>query len=954
MNRIGQDQSGEHPSGARARRIAGWKGHVVATALLLLTWHDPVAVAAPPDTVTTGEPQAPQQLRQARDEWLKAERASAVLADRVRRLSWFLLMGEWAADRGVGLSSNAFDVLSGGLDGLSSLANDLQTSPDLERELVADPFLAMRFDLVAARREELANKRDLSRRDELARLSQLRQLNATYRNLLQQILSAQTGTLTGQTDLAVLAGQTAISQFEQAEAIVGARRDYYLFQDEPALVDPATAELPLARQLAAPFDVSVIRHQHALNALWLCRQARQLEGAAQASVLERALRSVDAARSSEGDAGIVASYAEGVVCDALGRLKTAANPLSASTHADAEPLFARSAQALTIALKQLEQSGAESELLADTRKLVEDALGDESSLRRAAEELALGDSKAALSTLTRGLHRHRSGRLALRAAELQWRTGALQGEALTAAFDQITAQGGLPEIDPDLVETRRRVQVIETWKALTQRAEGQAENRSARSAHLAQAVADWPVDGSRDEHSYWISAAHRSLAIATLFLVNPAKHTAAARAALMDSPEVVAELSRRSQDASLADSSTLREAESIARIAEGHFTLGLVSDGSERARWAFAAAADLDARQPPLAIRLSTSGSTVMNALLAGDQESRAGSTNRERTLRIAAQKMVPAVIAMNLGAPEEVADVLISVRREVRAGGHQFSAEQQLDPRDVGGAAEGLLADSLASTAIALTRADRASEAVACLLEELWPELERPADLTLVDWAVVSDRVVAVADPLVIHALAYALEQYAVEGLPEGHGASRAILQAALAANRAAQTVWSQNIVWRRRWPHLNPLLEEGIARLVSDAAALETVAQLRSELRLNEARQVLGQALRRHPDSVAVRDEFVRALVDESQVSPLQKRELLETALSQLTRQQSEPVARTLLRAELCDRLGRHAEALTEYRTVVAMTAPGDEVDRAASVRARSRIVSLGLTGTRSVAER
>ena len=147
------------------------------------------------------EPSVPSSLTESSQRLATARIEGGRLEDipsRVRFATWQLLVGELAADRGVGLSSGSFDELTNGLKALDQLLVELKEQPQFERELTKHLQLTMRFDAMQARRAVLEKQREVSRTDELQRLSQLREINRSYRDLIQNLMRLQTSQVLGQ------------------------------------------------------------------------------------------------------------------------------------------------------------------------------------------------------------------------------------------------------------------------------------------------------------------------------------------------------------------------------------------------------------------------------------------------------------------------------------------------------------------------------------------------------------------------------------------------------------------------------------------------------------------------------------------------------------------------------------------------------------------------------------
>ncbi|MGE5191591.1 MAG: hypothetical protein ACM3U2_03760, partial [Deltaproteobacteria bacterium] len=99
-------------------------------------------------------------------------------------------------------------------------------------------------------------------------------LNREYRALLQQMFQLQTELLLGRNEEVSKLGETASQHLATANRLVAARRDFYLFEDEPAVDEEGERELKLTKHLAAPFSDDVQQHHEALRALALYRLSR--------------------------------------------------------------------------------------------------------------------------------------------------------------------------------------------------------------------------------------------------------------------------------------------------------------------------------------------------------------------------------------------------------------------------------------------------------------------------------------------------------------------------------------------------------------------------------------------------------------------------------------------------------------------------------------------------------
>lgn len=326
----------------------------------------------------------------------KARQQDSGLESRVRESTWRILLGELASDKTLNLSSGAYDSLTRGLSELDQLLTELEKTPDLERKLSTQTQLAMRFDAAVARRSEAVAKKDLSRTEELARLSQVRELNRAYRTLIRHLISGQTESLLGQVGETARNGEEAGKQLTLAEQIVGKRRDFYLFEDEPA-IEGNNSELKLIQELAGPYSDDVRRHQRALLGVTLCRLAMQADPPSK-EVLEAGLAQAEAALVDATAPNAVALYAHGLASLELGRLLTQNEPFQQQSHLAASDLFRKSQESLLNARKALPEQAKLAELRSELDRLIAEGTGPEVFLSRSLELEQRSDLKGGLGT----------------------------------------------------------------------------------------------------------------------------------------------------------------------------------------------------------------------------------------------------------------------------------------------------------------------------------------------------------------------------------------------------------------------------------------------------------------------------------------------------------------------------------------------------------------------------
>jgi len=876
------------------------------------------------------------------DSAAKARQQETTLESRIRESTWRLLQGEIASDKGLGLSSGAFDALTRGLAELDQLLTELEQKPDLERKLSTQSQLAMRLDVAVARRADAVAKKDISRADELARLSQLRELNRTYRTLIRHLLSVQTEQLLGQADETANNGEEAAKQLTLAEQVVGKRRDFYLFEDEPAL-EGNYSEIKLIQEIAAPYADDVRRHQRALLGVALCRLALQSETPSK-EVLEAALTQADAALADAATPNAVALYARGLACLEIGRLLTRSEPFKDEQHKAALTWFQKSQESLVSAQKAMPEKVKLSALRTELDQLIAEGTGPNVYLSRALELEQRGDLKGAALALVRGVTRHRSRELAMAWIETQWRAGTVDTAGLEKLLTELVQAAVIKPDDAEYLTLRGRIRVISVWRTLAAADDvkpvdvQQAELSKRLMAGLADLKA---VPPSIAESMRWSNEAYIALAESTALLLDQSRDTAEAARSLQKVPLITAELERLLAGKAPHEQLRYWEAIQLARVAEGYLALRLVPDYQDRARLAFAAAADAGSKLSNGSMALTPAGGAMLRAILQREESASNRLAQEERQLRVSLQKMLPALVAMPLSDPNAVADSLVVAHRTARTASPAWDPRKQLDARDTIGARDGLVADSRAITAMALVAAKKSDVALQELLTDLWPNINA-SDLTLVDWNVIRDKAAELTDPLNLYALALAMEEYSVSVLPPDAPPRATLLKQALALFERSLSILTETSAWRERWPYLSALSEAGRDRLANEDAALRQAKLLRADLRLAEARNILEQARKRHPQSIKLQQELVQALIDEAQLSPDKQQALLTQALAQLEAEaQNEsniPTSTLLTLAELRERLGNVAEASQAYREIVARSDNQSE-----RLKARSRLVVL-----------
>ena len=879
-----------------------------------------------------------KRLQAARSE----RRNDNTLESRIRETTWRLLIGELATAEDVTLSSGGYDALKRGLDELNTLLGEVNADSESVRKLMEQPHLVMRLDAAVARRADAEVRREISRADELSRLSQLRELNREYRELIQQLLGQQTDFLLGRTDEVARRGAATAQRLTAAEQVVAKRRDYYLFKDEPGLEND-TAELELVKQLALPFSNDARTHNEALRALTLCRLAGRNVPESE-ELYKAGLAQAEAAIGGNREPNSVALYARGIACLELGRLSTKGAVFSRKAHEAAADWFARSLDALAKSEEAVPQGANLPEWAAEMKRLQGELRSHEPFVAAAGQLEARGDHLAAISELERGMSLHRSAPLIMSWLEVRWRSGTMQLDEIDQRLAEAISDGAVNEDNVAMRSLRGRIGVQGVWQALSEVAIGGVpkDRLAALQKRLASAIADLrSIPENAEPALRFSSSALVALGELTLLLIDGARDPGKASQELERLPIALAELDRLVPLVDPVLRLQIREAALAGRLAEGYLALRLLPEYKDRAQLAFAAAMDLVAEMPFSAGAPRPLGGAALKALWGRDRDSVSRVAQEERQLRQLLQRLLPSVVAMQMGDTGLASDNLVKTTSQMSQIDPPWNPSQAIDPRDFNDARQGVLADSRAIAALALISAARPEAAVRQILTTWWPDLGDSFISTL-DWNAVQEKARQLREPLTLYTLALAVEELAVTAeVPDKPGREKLLSMARLMEDQVAKHLETTSI-WRERWPQLVSLNTAARERLASDQIYVKRAESLRNELRLSDSRKVLDQGLLRHPNSVALRGGLVQCLIDEAETDAEHRPELLARAISSLeqgaTLSDTTGGATALLLADLNERLGRDGEAISWYREVSSKS-----TDATQKIKAKSRLAAL-----------
>jgi hypothetical protein len=422
-------------------------------------------------------------------------------------------------------------------------------------------------------------------------------------------------------------------------------------------------------------------------------------------------------------------------------------------------------------------------------------------------------------------------------------------------------------------------------------------------------------------------------------LLAPEKNPGAATEMLQRIPLIAMELEKLAETADPFERTALLESLQNARLAEGYLAVRLLPDYSDRAASAFAAAANARSRAGGTGV--SPLGSAVMRAMLTRDDSAADRLLQEERQLRIAIQKMIPALAMSEFSEPNSVSQSLAAAYSDAASSELAWNPQLNLDPRDTAGAREGIQRDMRVATVLSLVRAGQAEQALQLVVSSLAPDQDVRA-LTMDGWNRIVAQSSQLADPPDLFAFGRATEEFAVASLPADSALRSAMLKSAAEAYDRGSNLLNETTAWRERWPYLRDALAKSFRNVSSPEAASQEAESLRLQMQMEEARRVLNHAMKRHPRSGTLRDQLVQILLDEAEMTPSRRDELLEQAKQQLlasaTNTAEIPTSDLLQLGQLQECLGQLNLAADTYQLVTAKSH-----DRAEQMKARSRLAVL-----------
>ena len=893
-----------------------------------------------------------------------AKQPSPTISDRVRLATWQLLLGEYAAaPPEISLPTTAIDSLDAGQQELARVEAIIDESPELEDEISADPSLAIRLDTVRVRAVAYKRREMLAREQEVQRLHHLRRAISSYRSLSESLMRWQLHHELGDAPQTLAAAKESLQQLDAVYGVVNSRRDYHLFDDEPAIEGPG--EFAVVEIAPAPYSkdaLSMLKSLQGLAYFSLLRTHAKND----ADVLRRAQAWASAAlQDSDGPLDVPdGADQNNVLAKWVLALVEEANGDSLAMSADANER-AKAAKHFVDARKFLiETAAACNETKVDANAKLRNDVAErlaalespQSLVLRSRSLIAVGDIEEARRCLDAASRRHRTASTVVYSLRLGLRHGqpvdVLRNDWQRAVDASIIPEESL-EAQLLLGELRNR----RAGQALTGPAGPDPADLINELASTTAGLSRWCDDAQLPASVRASAKAISSLAFAQKWVIAPSatpKLNAIAEAyrhAKDAEFTLVAELKtadKREPEEVLA----LREALVASRIAAGHLAALHLEPWQDDSRVFFFAAADEAARFDTSTPVLPLVAKPLLRLVFDRSDSGASKLAAVERQRRQMITQCLEALFTTEFGSPEAGSQAMSAAIAMAGDRAADADAGVSLEPGALSAAADGFDAKvSLGDTVRAFgvltdIRAGKYSQALTKAIP-LAAGRDIKVNLTSVTPDEIAGCLRATQSPLVAFTLAKAIETY-LGSLPLAeHLDYRESLAtyAKDAYRRGEQLLEAERLAIR--YPHLLRLLADSLKRLdqpeVAIASAKAAIARGEYSAGLSAAES--GLAL--HPKDTELWRLYFAARIATKGATDVASLTTLISELDVLSKAGLVPAfEHRLLKGELLERTGQLKAAQSQYELAqsAATTAPG-------RVEALSQTARLRAKLTRSV---
>jgi hypothetical protein len=889
-----------------------------------------------------------------------AKKASPTISDRVRLATWQLLLGEYAAAHPeISLPTTAIDALNAGQQELARVEALIDGSPELEDEISADPSLAIRLDTARVRTVAYRRREALAREEEVQRLHHLRKAISSYRSLSESLIKWQLHHELGDAPQTLAAAKASLQQLDAVYDVVNSRRDYHLFDDEPA-VDGA-GEFAVVEIAPVPYStdaLSMLKSLQGLAYFSLLRTAAKDD----VEVLRRAQAWASAAlHDSDGPLEVPAGADQNNVLakwvlalveeahgDSLAMSADANERNKAAKHfADARKLLNEAAAACNE-----QKVDANAKLRSDVADRLAALESPRSLVERSRDLIAVGDIEEARRCLDAASRRHRTSATVMHSLRLGLRHGqaaeVLRNDWRKAVDASIIPEDGL-EAQLLLGELRNR----RAGQALTGPAGGAPAELVDELASTTSSLSRWCDDAKLPAAVRATAKAISSLAFAQKWAIAPSvtpkagEISEAYRHAKDAEFTLVAEL-KAADKREPEDVVALREALVSSRIAAGHLAALHLEPWQDDSRVFFFAAADEAARFDTSTPVLPLVAKPLLRLVFDRSDSGASKLAAVERQRRQMITQCLEALFTAEFGSLEAGSQAMNAAA--AMAGDRTADAEAgvSLEPSALSAAADGFdskvsLADTVRAFGVLTDiRAGKHSEALTKALP-LAAGRNIEVKLTAVTPEEIAECLRSTQSPLVAFTLAKAIESY-VGSLPLAKDLDyrEALTRYAKDAyRRGEQLLEAERLAIR--YPHLLSLLAASLKRLDQPDAA---IASVKTAIERGEYAAALSAAkagLALHPKDTELWRLYFAAQIATTRAADASSLVGLISELDMLSEAGLVPVfEHRLLKGDLLERSGQIKAAQSQYELAqaAATTAPGrvEALSQTARLRAKA----------------
>ena len=796
---------------------------------------------------------------------------SDILND-VRLATWELLLGEFVAIHPeITLPTTSIDSLISGRKRLAKIELRIEENPKLEDKISAEPELAIRLDTVRVRKIAFARRETSARAEEVRRLSQLRELVRTYRDLTASMVRWQTFAMIGDSEMSQEESLSSLEDLQSIYDVVDSRRELHLFDDEPVVNDDS--EFSVIEIEPLPFSNNIVAALKGLQGLAYFNNLkidpdfdeRLLEHAevwASAALIDvdGPLSVPDGADSDNVLAKWVLSLASELKATRLAINKDKTKRLQAKS------FFNKSKQLLAelIAVCEDRKVKSDAKILTDARNRYSALDSPQKAISDARELVSLGQPYTARAVLLSALQRHPVPAIGIERLRVGLRTG-LRPSLLLTEWNELLDSEILDEdsfnVQIVLGEIRNRSAAIFLTSDLDDD-DLKLEEVQALDSTLAalSPLCDSPeLSGSERaivKSVYALAFAQKELL--TSVVDDELRVGAAYRHAKDAEFKLVKEIAANANEkGDSEDAIVLRESLISSRLAAGHLAAIHLEDWQADSQIFFFAATDAAAKLQPTEPLLALLGRPLLNQIFNNTRDKATKLAAVEKHRRQMITRCLEAIFTAEFGSVEAGAEAMQEATDLAQQSLSGDESPPNLNPETLSAFADGFDAKiTLPQTIQAFgvlteVRASLNSAALghAVQLASNGIITADEFDLEKMDFEQVAQVITQVESPLVAFVLGKSLESFA-DSLPiaEKTEYRQSFTKAAVQAYmRGEKLLQSERLV--TRYPHYLALIKRSLHKLQNPESHIRTVTLLVEQQRFVAAAEEAKKALSSHP---------------------------------------------------------------------------------------------------------